>query len=141
MHFENSDISLSEMAMGLAISNTGRRPIQITHLRLKDILKGKNKRGEDAYYLNIPRAKQRTSGFRERFNQFAITEELWAILTAHAEHVVQTVESSIRFELQVQDRHELPLFPDMEALQGIASPAEIKVALMNDQLHIPNLQQ
>ena len=133
--FESGDISLSDMAMGLAISNTGRRPIQITHLRLKDILKGKNKRGEDAYYLNIPRAKQRTSGFRERFNQFAITEELWAILTAQAEHVVQSVESSVGFELQVQDRHELPLFPDMDALQGIASPAEMKVALKNDQLH------
>ena len=134
--FECGDIPLSDMALGLVISNTGRRPIQITHLRLKDVLKGRNNRGEDAYYLNIPRAKQRASGFREQFNQFAVTEELWAILTAQADHAVRTVESMLGFELQIQDRHELPLFPDMEALQGVNSPVEIKAALQNDQLHI-----
>lgn len=134
--FESGDIPLTDMALGLAISNTGRRPIQITHLRLKDILKGKNNRGGDAYYLNIPRAKQRASGFRKQFNQIAITEELWSILTAQADYAVGAVESMSGFELQVLDRYELPLFPDMDAFRGIASPAEIRAALENDQLHI-----
>jgi integrase len=79
--FERGNISLSDMAIGLIISNTGRRPIQISHLRLKDVLLGKNKRGDEAYLINIPRAKQRATAFREQFKQFAITKELWVVLT------------------------------------------------------------
>jgi len=118
--FESDDISLTDMAMGLVISNTGRRPIQISHLRLKDILKGKNKRGDEAYFLNMPRAKQRATDFRKQFKQFAITEELWVILTAQAE----------------QDRLELPLFPDMTELTDTTTTAKIKAALKLDLLHI-----
>jgi integrase len=134
--FECDDISLTDMAMGLVISNTGRRPIQISHLRLKDILKGKNNRGDDAYLLNMPRAKQRATDFRKQFKQFAVTEELWVILTAQAEHVVRSVESTIGFELQAPDRLELPLFPDISELTGTSSPSHMKAALKTDLLHI-----
>lgn len=134
--FERGDISLTDMAMGLVISNTGRRPIQISHLRLKDILKGKNHRGDDAYLLNMPRAKQRATDFRKQFKQFAITEELWVILTTQAEHVVRSVESAAGFELQAPDRLELPLFLDASELVGITLPSEIKKALKTDILHI-----
>jgi integrase len=134
--FERDAISLTDMAMGLAISNTGRRPIQISHLRLKDILQGKNQRGDETYLLNMPRAKQRATDFRKQFKQFSITSELWVILTAQAEHVVRSVESAIGFELQKQDRLEIPLFPDMTELTDSATPISIKAALMTDLLHI-----
>lgn len=134
--FENGDISLTYMAIGLVISNTGRRPIQISHLRLKDILKGKNKRGDDTYLLNMPRAKQRATDFRKKFKQFAITQELWVILTTQAKHVVRSVENAISFELQQQDRVELPLFPDMSEFTALATPVSIKTALITDSLHI-----
>lgn len=134
--FECGDASLTDMAMGLVISNTGRRPIQISHLRLKDILKGKNKRGDETYILNMPRAKQRATNFRKQFKQFAITEELWVILTAQAEHVVRSVESAVGFEFQEQDRLELPLFPDMTELTDAATPATIKESLKTDLFHI-----
>lgn len=134
--FERDAISLTDMAMGLVISNTGRRPIQISHLRLKDILQGKNNRGDEAYLLNMPRAKQRETDFRKQFNQFSITSELWIILTAQAEHVVRSVESAIGFELQKQDRLEIPLFPDMSEFTDSATPVSIKAALMTDLLHI-----
>lgn len=134
--FERGDISLADMALGLVISNTGRRPIQVSHLRLKDILRSKKKRGDDAYLLNIPRAKQRATQFRKQFKQFAITEELWVILTSQAEHVVRLVESTIGFELQVPDRLELPLFPDTNELASITLPSELKNILKTDMLHI-----
>ncbi len=134
--FERDAISLTDMAMGLVISNTGRRPIQISHLRLKDILQGKNKRGDETYLLNMPRAKQRATEFRKQFKQFAITDELWVILTAQAEHVVRSIESAVGFELQKQDRLELPLFPDMPELTDAATPVSIKAALKTDLLHI-----
>ncbi len=134
--FERGDISLTDMALGLVISNTGRRPIQISHLRLKDVLSGKNKRGEPVYLLNVPRAKQRATDFREQFKQFAITEELWMILTTQAEHVVRLVETVVGYELQKQDRLELPLFPDMAEMRDVTSPDKLRAALKTDQLHI-----
>lgn len=138
--FECGDITLTDMAMGLIISNTGRRPIQISHLRLKDILQGKNNRGDEAYLLNMPRAKQRATDFRKQFKQFSITGELWVILTAQAEHAVRSVEGAISFELQQQDRLELPLFPDISELTSSATPASIKSALKTDLLHIKSVK-
>jgi len=134
--FESGNISLTDMAMALVISNTGRRSIQVSHLRVKDILKGKNKRGDETYLLNMPRAKQRATNFRKRFKQFAITEELWVILTAQAEHVVRSVESSVGFEIQNLERLELPLFPDMLEVVEIVTPASMRMALKTDFLHI-----
>ncbi|MBT5231437.1 MAG: recombinase [Methylococcales bacterium] len=134
--FERGVISLTDMAMGLLISNTGRRPIQISHLRLKDILNGKNKRGDSTYLVNMPRAKQRATDFRKQFKQFAITEELWVILTAQAEHVVRSVEVKLGYTLQKHDRLELPLFLDMAELVGIKSPQNLRAVLKTDQLHI-----
>lgn len=134
--FERGHISLTIMALGLVISNTGRRPIQISHLRLKDVLNGKNKRGEPVYLLNVPRAKQRATDFRKKFKQFAITEELWVILTAQAEHVVRSVETLFDYELQKTDRLDLPLFPDMVEMTDIRSPQKLRTAAKTDQLHI-----
>lgn len=134
--YERGTISLTDMALGLVISHTGRRPIQITHIRLKDILKGSNKKQESMYLLNIPRAKQRATEFRGQFKQFAITQELWVILNAQAEHVVRSVESLIGFELQEIDRLELPLFPDLSEFLKIKSPKQLRDFLKSDRLHI-----
>jgi hypothetical protein len=51
--------------MALCISHTGRRPIQISLLRVVDVLCGKNGKGEPFYVLNVPRAKQRSSSFEQ----------------------------------------------------------------------------
>ena len=134
--YERDAITLTDLALGLAISNTGRRPIQISHLRLKDVLKGSNKKSEPFYLLNMPRAKQRATEFRGQFKQFAITQELWAILNAQAVHVVQSVEKVLGFELQEMDRVELPLFPDMSEISKIDSPRQLRDSLRSDLLHI-----
>ena len=73
--FENNKITITELATGLLASNTGRRPVQISRLKIKDILKGKNSEGEDIYIINCPRAKQRGSVFRETFNQLTRVAE------------------------------------------------------------------
>lgn len=135
--YENDAISLTDLALGLAISHTGRRPIQLSHLRLKDVLKGSNKKGETIYLLNMPRAKQRATAFRGQFKQFAITHELWVILRAQAEHVARSVENIIGFELQEIDRLELPLFPDLSEFRKIKAPQQLRDSLKSDQLHIP----
>jgi len=134
--YERDAISFADMALGLVISNTARRPIQISYLRLKDVLNGSNMKGEPVYYLNMPRAKQRGTGFRAQIKQFAITQELWAILNTQAIQAVQSVENVIGFELQEMDRLELPLFPDLVEFAKIKSPRQLRDALKIDLLHI-----
>ncbi len=133
--FEQDRITLSELALGLCVSNSGRRPIQISHLRIKDVLKGKNNQGEPLCLLNIPRAKQRATKFREEFKQLAITRELWGILTQHVAQVIAKVHKILGFELQDADQLELPLFPDFQAIKEVSSPKEIKNYFKSDWLH------
>ena len=80
--YEKSLITIAQLAMALSVSHTGRRSIQISQLRVVDILCGENEKGEPFYVLNVPRAKQRNSFFRERFKPYAMTLELWAVLSA-----------------------------------------------------------
>ncbi len=61
--YEKSLITIAELAMALSVSHTGRRSIQISQLRVVDILCGENEKGEPFYVLNVPRAKQRNSFF------------------------------------------------------------------------------
>ena len=138
--FERDAISLTDLALGLAISNTGRRPIQISHLRIKDVLKGLNTKEEPIYLLNMPRAKQRATEFRGQFKQFAITKELWVILNAQAVHVVKSVEKEIGFGLQEMDRLELPMFPDLSEFSKIESPRQLRDSLKTDLLHIQSVK-
>lgn len=134
--YEKNKISISELALCLIVSHTGRRPIQISHLKIKDVLNGKNKKGEPYYSVNIPQAKQRNSVFRGSFKLFAITHELWVILNALASKVVKEAGQILKFELQEMDQLELPLFPDFDAISKVVSPLNLRDLLQSDRLHI-----
>lgn len=133
--YELDQISLTELALVLSVSSTGRRSLQISYLRLKDILMGENSKEEPKYLLNIPRAKQQGVEFRTEFKQFEISYELWVILNAQAEYVVQTVESILGFQLQVADKIELPVFPDLKEFK-LRTPSKLRELLKIDKLHI-----
>lgn len=133
--FERNLMALPELAMCLVTSNTGRRPVQISHLRIIDILCGKNTKEEPFYILNVPRGKQ-GNGFRASFKPFAMTEDLWTILSAQSKLTIRQVETCLGFELQEADRQQLPLFPDMDAVKSVSSPRELRELLKTDKLHI-----
>ncbi|WP_349886344.1 site-specific integrase [Pantoea ananatis] len=133
--YELNMISLSELAISLSISNTGRRPIQISHLRVIDVLCGKNNKGEPFYMLNVPRGKQ-GDGFRASFKPFAMRQELWAILSAQAKNAISLVEQGLGFELQEFERQQIPLFPDLGVVATIHSPNEFRRLFDSDKLHI-----
>lgn len=134
--YEKSLITIAELAMALSVSHTGRRSIQISQLRVVDILCGENEKGEPFYVLNVPRAKQRNSFFRESFKPYAMTLELWAVLSAQARNAVTLVENRLGIELQEADRQQIPLFPDLDVLATIQSPYEFYQLLTTDKLHI-----
>lgn len=133
--FERNLISLPELAMCLVASNTGRRPVQISHLRIIDVVRGKNNKDEPFYIINIPRGKQ-GDGFRSSFKPFATTEELRTILVAQAKDSIRRVESVLGFELQEMDRLQIPLFPDLDAVKFVTSPQEFRKFHKTDKLHI-----
>ena len=134
--FEKNKISITDLALGLVVSNTGRRPIQISHLKIKDVLCGKNKKREQYYLINIPRAKQRAARFRGLFKQFAITHELWVVLNAQSIIVKENVDRLLKFELKDIDQLELPLFADLDAIAKVSSLHELRNLLQSDRLHI-----
>ncbi len=133
--YELDQIKISDLAISLVTSNTGRRPIQISHLRVVDVLCGTNNKGEPLYVLNVPRGKH-GEGFRAEFKPFAITHDLWSILSAQAKSAVTLSEKKLGFQLQEQDRQQIPLFPDYRVLRRISSPAEFRALLVSDKLHI-----
>lgn len=134
--FEQKKITLSDLALALCQSHTGRRPIQISHLKIKDVLEGRNKKGDPAFFLNVPRAKQRGGGFRREFKQFAITKDLWAILNAHANAVGSKAKEFLTFPVDQRDVLELPLFLCFTSLAIVSSPEELQEFLETDKLHI-----
>ncbi|MBZ6063533.1 recombinase [Escherichia coli] len=135
--YEKSLITIAELALALSISHTGRRPIQISLLHAVDVLCGKNGKGEPFYVLNVPRAKQRSSSFRINFKLFAISPELWVILNTQAKNAIAMVENRLGFELQEDDRQQIPLFPDLDVLATVQSPYEFRQLFATDKLHIP----
>lgn len=134
--YEKDEITISELAMGLIVSSTGRRELQIASLRVLDVLKGKNLKGEDYYLINIPRVKQRNASFRELFKQFAINHELWVILNAQVENVKRKISNLLPFVLQNKDLLELPIFPDWKAIANVNSIVDLRLFFKSDELHI-----
>jgi hypothetical protein len=102
--FEQDKISFDEMAMALITSHTGRRPVQVSHLRVRDVLRGKNKSNGEFHLINIPKAKQSDSVFRDQFEQFAITETLYAILVTQANDAIGKIHKKLGYELQEHDK-------------------------------------
>jgi integrase len=135
--FEKDQISITDLSIALLTSNTGRRPIQVTHTKICD-LDGtrKNKKGDPMYVINIPRAKQQGEGFRESFTAFAMSHELWAVLNAQRKICIASVEKRLGYELQEADRSKLPLFPDLDAFYHVNSLAELRQLLQTDYFHL-----
>lgn len=135
--FEQAKIKLSELALCLLLSHTGRRPKQITHTKIGDLDGTKvNKKGEPMFLIHIPRAKQRGEVFRDSFKTFAMTLELWTILSAQRKDAISSIERLLGYELQDTDRAALPLFPDMDAFKGIESVKKLRSLLATDYLHL-----
>jgi integrase len=139
--FEQKKITLSELSLCLLLSHTGRRPKQISHIKICDLDGTKtNKKGEPMFLIHIPRAKQRGEVFRDSFKTFATTLEMWTVLSAQRKNSIASIERALGYELQEADRAALPLFPDMDAFEWITSVAELSSLLATDYLHLQSAQ-
>lgn len=139
-------ISCYDAALIRVFCATGRRPIQISGLKVKDLYVSDKYNFNDkkeVHILNIPRAKVRgASGFRFAFCEVGIRESIAQILFDHIRILEQTLSNAIKRKLLKQEVDELPLFYDLEKLTELdwGDEKEISKILSNEIIHLPTVQ-
>jgi len=128
--FGEKRLTLVDTSYVLILAMTGRRPTQITGLKLMDLIQQ-----SDKYFIRFPRAKQRSQAWRQSFNQFAVVEDLWVVLQQQAEAVRQQFSTALGVDIPPSLIPELPLFP---ALETASSVSDLKEQLRGDHLHAPS---
>ncbi|EDJ1207456.1 site-specific integrase [Salmonella enterica] len=132
--YEKGVITIAELTMVLLTSYTGRRPIQTSHLKLKDILSlfGEN-RNEIA--LNYPRAKH-SGAFRTEFSKLKIVEDINDLMVILSNYNINVAEQVLCREMTDKEIIELPLFIDFDALNQISNSDDLYKLLLTDFFHI-----
>jgi hypothetical protein len=128
--FSNGLFSLEETCYAMTLAMTGRRPGQITAIKLKDLrfVGGK-------YFINFPQAKQRGQGWRVGFKRYGIVEDLWLLLQEQAAMVQRLFAKHLYDSVPEELIGELPLFPRISELNRSES---LREQLDCDRLHAPN---
>lgn len=135
-------LSLHKAALIRVFCSTGRRPIQIASLKVKDLYISKKyqfKNGNNPHVLNIPKAKIRGgSTFRSSFNEVGIRENIAQILFEHIQLLKQELSKKIKRELSEEELAELPLFYDMSKLIQLnwKNKTEILQILSKEIVHL-----
>ena len=132
--FNKKAISLSVLTMALMISHTGRRPLQILHMKTQDIMKLNNHTGENYYLINIPRIKQ-GGGFRSSFRSFRITRELYDLVCLQANNSMRTLSEFMGRELTKEETKNTPLFISEPSLVSNDISTDLDKILKTDMLH------
>ncbi|MBM1205903.1 site-specific integrase [Pseudomonas fragi] len=125
--YSENRLALVDVCYSMTLVMTGRRPVQVTGLKLKDLI-----RQADSYFINFPRAKQRNQSWRSTFNKFAVVEDLWLLLQQQALAVRQLFANRLATKIPEELVPELPLFP---ALKALNDESELKDQLRRDRLH------
>lgn len=139
-------ISYYEAALIRIFCATGRRPIQIAGLKVKDLYatdKYKFNDKKTVHVLNIPKAKIRgASVFRYAFREVGIRESIVQILFEHTRILKQKLSKKIKRELSEQEFAELPLFYDFEKLANLdwENRHEISEILPKEIIHLPTVE-
>jgi len=125
--YEAGRLSLPDISLAMAVMMTGRRPIQITALKIGDL----HSRSEK-YFLSVPRAKQRNDGgWRRTFKEVPIVADLWLLLRQQAEAVCRKFEALAQVAPHLREK--LPLFPNYAAFN---QAEDLALQLDSDRLHM-----
>ncbi|HCR1326676.1 tyrosine-type recombinase/integrase [Pseudomonas aeruginosa] len=122
-------LSLSTSCCAMIIVMTGRRPAQVSALKIKDIFSSSGK-----YWINFPRAKQRGGVWRGAFKKFAVGEDLWLLIQEQISAVVKYFSSLIGRKVPESVLGDLPIFPIKNQSFTLA---ELSSKLNGDFLHLP----
>ncbi|WKV52168.1 site-specific integrase [Dickeya fangzhongdai] len=134
--YENEYITLEYLTMALLTSYTGRRPIQTSHLKLKDL---SNFFDENKKYssINYPRAKH-SGEFRSEFTMLKITESLNDLVLSLAEKNIHFFEKWCGRTIVIDEQKEIPLFINYKAIRNYKNKNDIFDLMSMDYFHIKN---
>lgn len=113
------------------LAKTGRRPVQLTSLKAKDLIKN-----EKGHFLNIPRVKQQKY-FRTEFNLKMIDSQLYEDLLILINENQSFVEAQLGVEVSYL-RDELPIFLDVKKTAEIKGVDNFPSYFKTDFLHMRN---
>lgn len=119
------ELSLSDYAISLLISLTGRRPQQLVMLKYKDLIQNNLDNGKVEYLISVPRVKQRGEQLQHR--ELAIISEVASIVEQQANQSVRLVEQSLGKTLDDFTKGEVPVFLNEEKLLDLGLSDQIFV--------------
>jgi integrase len=137
MAVAKEEVTFGDYAYLLTLAMTARRPVQITALRGRDLVKEVVK-GATMFRLNCPRAKQRGGGFRSSFRSLAIIEDLYLVLQHQHRESVAAISEAIGQAVDPGLASEIPIFVNRGRLEEVDHIDELKDLLLGgspDQLH------
>ncbi|PKH89528.1 site-specific integrase [Colwellia sp. Bg11-28] len=139
--YASRGLTIEEYNLIQLFTATGRRPIQLSNLKLCDLFLDDSAIGKLIYIINIPRAKVRGGNFRLAFTKFALIEEIGQIISLQIESVKEKSEKLLGRPLRIIEEKSLPLFPDYSAVRQLKNMSfgEIDALLERDVLHIKTL--
>ncbi|MDS7719854.1 site-specific integrase [Pantoea ananatis] len=115
----------------ILLATTGRRPLQLTSLKAKDLI-----RTGEGWFLNIPKVKQRKD-FRSEFSLVSIDdclyEKLTTLVDVNQKHIEDSINQGIGYI-----RNELPIFMDSKKSISIQSDQSLDTIMATDFLHMKN---
>lgn len=131
--YERGLITHEGLVVSLFLSYTGRRPIQLAHLKLMDLDDSRtddlhpmelNQTRRKMLLVHVPRAKQTDSKFRQLRRSIEVIPALWAALVRLREEVICRFDEMLvehGWKLDLADRQtihlQLPLFPSWAAIK------------------------
>lgn len=114
--FEKGNVSLEEMLITELFLATGRRPSQISHLKVKDFLGVTASGGQVFNLLRIPKVKQKTL-WRREFTDYALSPELGDLIGSY---ISQLEKKALKISpLNEAQLSILPLFPSWKKLKSV----------------------
>jgi len=132
--YETGVVCLSDLAMSLLECRSGRRPVQLTHLKILDIDSNDETSG-GTRLIQIPRAKQRETEFRSSFSRFPISMDLLKVLVAQAGAAEKMFETVLKRRLCPEERKLVPLFPDRKLVRSYSESPTFRSDLAGDWFH------
>lgn len=137
--FVDNVIGLDAFSAFVALLFTGRRPVQIRYLRFCDLIatEKKSTRSQSvSYEINIPRAKQRGTKFRETFSQIEVNEDLYSLLLSQAHSSIEQIEKRLGQKLPLHLKEQVPIYLAESSISDISNLKVFADRLENDYLHL-----
>lgn len=132
--YDKGNIDITQLATALLISATGRRPLQISQMKVSDIRRLKVNENSYSYVISIPRIKQGL-GFREAYRNFQVTKELYDLLRKQCDLSIEQTRSILKRELTNKEIENTPLFISMQKLESFKINKELREIFVSDKAH------